>query len=75
MITEFFFLLLVWFFVFEYEEVVIDEVVFMDVFDVGWGDILVVIIDDIGWVIFDSFIDIRMVFSRFVLFFKEVVNC
>lgn len=47
----------------------------MDVFDVGWGDILVVIIDDIGWVIFDSFIDIRMVFSRFVLFFKEVVNC
>lgn len=59
---------LVWFFVFELEEVVVDEVVFMDVLDVGWGEIFVVIID-IGWVIFDSFIDIRMVFSRFVYCF------
>ena len=76
MITELFFLLLAWSLTFEREEAAIDEAVSMDASDVGWGDTPAATTDDTGWATFDSFTDIRMAPSRFVLpLLKEAVNC
>lgn len=47
----------------------------MDASDVGWGDTPAATTDDTGWATFDSFTDIRMAPSRFVLLLKEAVNC
>lgn len=76
MITELFSLPLAWSLTFEREEAAIDEAVSMDASDVGWGDTPAATTDDTGWATFDSFTDIRMAPSRFVLpLLKEAVNC
>lgn len=72
---ELFFLPLAWSLAFEPEEAAIDEAVSMDASDVGWGDTPAATTDDTGWATFDSFTDIRMAPSRFVLLLKEAVNC
>lgn len=74
-LRNFFFLPLAWSLAFEPEEAAIDEAVSMDASDVGWGDTPAATTDDTGWATFDSFTDIRMAPSRFVLLLKEAVNC
>lgn len=55
-----------WSLAFEPEEVAVDEAVSMDASDVGWGETPAATTDT-GWATFDSFTDIRMAPSRFVL--------